>query len=307
MLGHTHLAFGVATTVTVVALAGVGLDPPAATRHISVLVGGAEHGLTYPDLRPAAWAALFFAAALGSLLPDIDQPGSLLTRMPANQAHALQRAGSRYGKGAIGMPARASLGAISTGGEMASAMLGGGNAPYSQPFRLLLLIAASLAALMFGVARWLPPPRLLALSVQERHFAALALACVAGGCGLMAVGGAATLVNHLPGHHRGWTHSPLVAAVIAASAGLLGPSLFPALPGVGAAFGLGYVSHLFADALTIRGIPLLWPGQHQPSLHLLPRRLRVRTGSAGEAIFNLCWPIALVIAIGAMAARVIPS
>jgi membrane-bound metal-dependent hydrolase YbcI (DUF457 family) len=301
MLGHTHLAFGVATTLTVVALAGVGLDPPVDSSHVSIIIGGVEHGLSYPDLRPASWVALLFAAGLGSLLPDIDQPGSLVTRLPANQAHALQRAGARYGRGAIGAPARASLGVIGTGGEMASAMLGGGAAPYNRAFRLLLLVAACLAAVMFGVARWLPPPRLLDLSVQERHFAALALACIAVGCGLMAVGGVATLVNHLPGHHRGWTHAPPVAAAIALAAGILGPSLFPALPGVGAAFGLGYISHLVADAMTIRGIPLLWPGQQQPSLHLLPRRLRVRTGSAGEAIFNLCWPIALLAAIVAIA------
>jgi membrane-bound metal-dependent hydrolase YbcI (DUF457 family) len=113
----------------------------------------------------------------------------------------------------------------------------------------------------------------------------------------MAVGGIATLVNRLPGHHRGWTHAPPVAAGIAVAAGVLGPSLFPALPGVGAAFGLGYTSHLVADALTIRGIPLLWPGRRQPSLHLLPRPLRIRTGSAGEAIFNLCWPPALLAVI----------
>jgi len=175
------------------------------------MLGGVERGLSYPDLRPAAWVALLFAAGLGSLLPDIDQPGSLLTRLPANQAHALQRAGARYGRGAIGAPTRASLGVIGTGGEMASAMLGGGAAPYNRPFRLLLLVAACLAAVMFGVVRWLPPPRLLDLSVQERHFAALTLACIAVGCGLMAVGGVATLVNHLPGHHRGWTHAPPVA------------------------------------------------------------------------------------------------
>src|SRR5581483_12262227 len=136
-------------------------------------------------------------------------------------------------------------------------------------------------------------PLILAVPVQGRHLLALALGGLAVGAALLAGGGVAGLVHRLPGHHRGWTHAPPFALALAVLSFALGPELLPALPGVGAAFAVGYLSHLAADALTIRGIPLWWPGQDAPSLHLLPRLLRVRTGSGGEAAFNVCWVGAL--------------
>jgi membrane-bound metal-dependent hydrolase YbcI (DUF457 family) len=157
----------------------------------------------------------------------------------------------------------------------------------------LLYLLASLFLALAALARWLPPQALLSWTVETRHAVALACLVAAGIAVLIALGGVAGVVHRLPGHHRGWTHAPPVAIAITLLACAFGPSLFPALPGVGPAFAAGYISHLASDALTIRGIPLWWPGSHQPSLHLLPRALRVRTGGPREGVFNLIWPLAL--------------
>src|SRR3972149_6822331 len=52
-----------------------------------------------------------------------------------------------------------------------------------------------------------------------------------------------------------------------------------AAPGI--AFGVAYLSHLIADALTVQGVPLAWPVSHK-NINLLPRALRERTGSWAE-------------------------
>jgi hypothetical protein len=295
MLGRTHLVFGTTTTLAAIALAGPGLFPTAGRDHLAYDIGGTHHVLTVPSFQPIVWLALAFAAALGSLLPDIDQPGSLVTRIPANRARDLRRAGARYAGGTIvGSPARLTVDAVSAGGILASAMLGGDGGRRHGAYSLLLFLLAITAGALAVMFRWLPPRQALTWSVQSRHSAAFVLACIAGVTALIAAGGIAGLVNRLPGHHRGWTHAPPIGLALIAAGLILGPSLFPALPGVGAALGIGYLTHLTADAMTITGIPLWLPGQHRPSLHLLPRHLRVRTGSAGEAIFNLIWPIVLV-------------
>lgn len=45
----------------------------------------------------------------------------------------------------------------------------------------------------------------------------------------------------------------------------------------------GYVSHLIADSLTVSGCPLLWPITKN-DMHLLPKVVRVKTGTAAETI-----------------------
>ena len=294
MQGNTHLAFGTVVGVVAVGVAGAGLASGVAWRHVSL--GLTRHGaFSWPDLHPVAWLALAVAAALGGLLPDIDQPGSLITRLPARETRALDRAARRYGRG-VAAPTRLASGALAGGGGLLSRLLGGdpgGSAAGSMLYVLLACCAGGLAA----IARWLPPPSLLQLPVQARDFLALALVTVAACALLLAFGGVAGLIHRLPGHHRGWTHAPPLALALTAASFAFGPILFPALPGVGAAFAAGYLSHLVADALTIRGIPLWWPGHDRPSLHLLPRSLRVRTGSAGEGVFNVCWLAATPAAI----------
>lgn len=54
--------------------------------------------------------------------------------------------------------------------------------------------------------------------------------------------------------HRGMTHSLLALVAVTA----LLTQAFGAQPPVGA-FAIGYLSHLFGDWITPRGIPVLWP------------------------------------------------
>jgi inner membrane protein len=88
--------------------------------------------------------------------------------------------------------------------------------------------------------------------------------------------------------HRTLTHSLLGVAlfvVLVAPVATLSPSMLAALV-------IGYVSHLVADALNKRGVPLLWPvGQ---SMRLLPHG--VRSGGVAE------FAVALVVAAGAACA-----
>lgn len=85
--------------------------------------------------------------------------------------------------------------------------------------------------------------------------------------------------------HRGLTHSGLMLLVVlAASAGL---GWVAGYPDVGLAFGLGYLSHLVADSLTLAGTPLLWPLRSAKPFHLLPRPLRLRTGGPVEPLVFL--------------------
>ena len=76
--------------------------------------------------------------------------------------------------------------------------------------------------------------------------------------------------------HRGATHSLLgwlVFAILTFLLALWQPTLWLALV-------LGYGSHLAADACTKSGIPLLHP--RKTRYHLLPRSLRLTTGSLAE-------------------------
>jgi len=83
--------------------------------------------------------------------------------------------------------------------------------------------------------------------------------------------------------HRGLTHYGLTGLAVLLVGSLLGGRLGYA--DVGLAFGLGYLSHLLADALTLSGVPLLWP--LPGNVHLLPRSLRLRTGGLAEQILFL--------------------
>ncbi|TCJ18071.1 hypothetical protein E0L93_06535 [Rubrobacter taiwanensis] len=74
--------------------------------------------------------------------------------------------------------------------------------------------------------------------------------------------------------HRTLTHSLLGGALFA----LLVSPLRELLPGLWLALVAGYASHIFADALNTRGVPLLWPVGRP--FRLLPGG--VRSGGAAE-------------------------
>jgi membrane-bound metal-dependent hydrolase YbcI (DUF457 family) len=295
MQGGTHLTFGTAASVALVGLGGVGLGAGVVWDRVSLpFTTGHAHQWAYPNLSGLTWAALVGAAAIGSLLPDIDQPGSMITRMPSRQGKAIQRATNAYTTSPMGGPARLTADAVAGSANMASALLGGSPGRGSGLGRFLLTVLLFVFSAGAVIARWLPPQALLSWPVHSRQLLGLILAWEAGAALLLLLGGVAGVVHRLPGHHRGWTHAPPVAIALTVGALVAGPILAPSLRGVGAAFAAGYISHLLADALTIRGIPLWFPGQTQPSLHLLPRPLRVRTGGPGERLFNLCWPVLII-------------
>jgi membrane-bound metal-dependent hydrolase YbcI (DUF457 family) len=91
--------------------------------------------------------------------------------------------------------------------------------------------------------------------------------------------------------HRGVLHSGLASLMALALGVFIGWRV--GYPDVGLAFGLGYLSHVaLADALTIHGVPLLWPMKTQ--CHLLPQGLRVQTGSPVEGLIFLACMLLLI-------------
>lgn len=79
--------------------------------------------------------------------------------------------------------------------------------------------------------------------------------------------------------HRGALHSLLgwgIASLVFLPLGLWSGNAALALS-------LGYGSHIVADACTKSGIPALYP--HRGRIHLLPRALRLTTGSLAEEAF----------------------
>lgn len=77
--------------------------------------------------------------------------------------------------------------------------------------------------------------------------------------------------------HRGPMHSLAAVAVV----GMLATpaALVVGWPPV-LALALGYASHLAADACTPSGVPLFYPTRMR--YHLLPKQMRIATGSAAE-------------------------
>lgn len=76
--------------------------------------------------------------------------------------------------------------------------------------------------------------------------------------------------------HRGLTHSLLMLVINTALLWLIGKN-------VGLAVALGYTSHIIADMMTRKGVPVFMPLWNR-SLHVLPPFLRLTTGKLGESI-----------------------
>ncbi len=88
----------------------------------------------------------------------------------------------------------------------------------------------------------------------------------------------AVLLNRTLGH-RGFLHSLLGWGVASV---LFAPLALAWNVGLPLALSLGYASHIAADACTKSGIPLLYPRRKR--YHLLPRPLRLTTGSMAEEV-----------------------
>jgi inner membrane protein len=80
--------------------------------------------------------------------------------------------------------------------------------------------------------------------------------------------------------HRGPLHSALAALVAGVVAELLGERF--GATGLGVLVGFGWASHVLADALTDRGVPLLWPLWRRRVR--LPFGLGIATGGGAEAV-----------------------
>jgi inner membrane protein len=85
--------------------------------------------------------------------------------------------------------------------------------------------------------------------------------------------------------HRGFFHTPVLALGILVTSWYLN---WPRLEW----FGIGYFSHILADACTVRGVPLLWPVREK-EYSFLP----IKTGSATEAWLATCM-VFFIIGIG---------
>jgi inner membrane protein len=100
--------------------------------------------------------------------------------------------------------------------------------------------------------------------------------------------------------HRGLTHYGLSMLVIIAVSALIGWGV--GYGDVGLALGLGYLSHLVADSMTIDGIPL-WAPFSEKRFHLLPKLLRVRSGGPVEPLVFILAAIPFVFLIPTLIPR----
>jgi inner membrane protein len=81
--------------------------------------------------------------------------------------------------------------------------------------------------------------------------------------------------------HRGLTHYGLSTLIVLAVSVLVG--WWVGYRDVGLALGLGYLSHVLADSMTVDGVPL-WAPFSEQRFHLLPKLLRVRSGGPVEPL-----------------------
>ena len=78
--------------------------------------------------------------------------------------------------------------------------------------------------------------------------------------------------------------------LIAVLSGILLATFYPRLPGIvtgiPVAVALGVTAHILGDMLTVHGCPLAWPFSER-CVHLLPRRLRIVTGTFPETVIRI--------------------
>jgi inner membrane protein len=98
--------------------------------------------------------------------------------------------------------------------------------------------------------------------------------------------------------HRTYTHSLIAMPVVLSLFVFLPTYRYPDSFPIFLAVPLGYLSHYFADAMTWRGVPLLYPF-HANEVYVYPwnRDWRVRTGSGGEFWVFLATAIFAVILV----------
>ena len=93
------------------------------------------------------------------------------------------------------------------------------------------------------------------------------------------IGRVASALLRVFGGHRVLTHTLVMWLALSAIAWFVGNAL--GVNALAVAFSVGYLSHLIADAVTVDGIPALWPIS-QRRVCLLPSFIAVRTGGIFE-------------------------
>jgi len=104
--------------------------------------------------------------------------------------------------------------------------------------------------------------------------------------GLGCVGALLSGIARFVGGHRGATHTLLLWAVLTALAIYVRGN-------VGLAFGVAYLLHLLADAITVEGVPLFAP-LYLKRVCLLPGAIAIRTGSFVEYLLLVVTGVWLV-------------
>ena len=105
------------------------------------------------------------------------------------------------------------------------------------------------------------------------------------------IGALASWAIRLFGGHRVGTHTLIAWAIVTGAAWLVGRVVNA--PYVAIAFSVGYLSHLLADAITVEGIPALWP-LYRKRICLLPSFIAIRTGSFMEYAFMVAFGVGVV-------------
>lgn len=98
------------------------------------------------------------------------------------------------------------------------------------------------------------------------------------------------LLNIKSLEHRGIMHTFIIPAVISLVAALSGATVLRY-----ALFGilLGYLSHLFCDALNPMGVPLFWP-LYKGKIRFIPKAVCIRTGSTAETVFRVLLRVGVI-------------
>lgn len=227
MMGKDHLWYGLS--------AGGACGLLVLTGHVHAVVHVGSHVLSLGQAGPADVAWFVGASAVGSLVPDFDEPGSMISNSPR----------------IIGALARRLLHRVGIGPLRPIAWLVG-------------LFVLALATVLNVISRFC-----------SSIFRVLAL-----------------------GHREGSHWAPIW---IAASVGVYLVTVAPLGPWPGAGFALGFLTHLIADGLTKSGLPLIPNAPWR--MHLLPRPLRIRTGSPTETTVTMVYTVALGVVVGVSLAR----
>lgn len=117
-------------------------------------------------------------------------------------------------------------------------------------------------------------------------------AVIVGGVMAGALGTLSWLVRRVVAH-RGFTHTLVCAALIGAL-GIWGGQRLLGTWVPGAALVIGYLSHLLTDAMTYRGVAMLWPVPL--TVHILPPGVRFGNGGVRETVAVLAVVTAAVLA-----------